>query len=94
MANRRDVKKDIDYVTFEVISDCLTFMALFPEKGTTDAMEIIKETTEVRNELISRTNHPDGKNNPKLVKAHYRTIYSDLLSKMDQQFEKLSGLTK
>ncbi|MBN1112659.1 MAG: hypothetical protein JXA53_07055 [Bacteroidales bacterium] len=94
MAKRKDIKKDIDYVTFEVISDCFTFMAFFPEKGKEKAIEIINDTTAIRNDLMARVNHPDGKNNPKLVKAHYRNIYNDLLSKMDQQFEKLSALTK
>jgi hypothetical protein len=39
-------------------------------------------------------NHPDGKDNPKIIRAHYRAIYEDLLKKMDEQFSKLSGLTK
>jgi hypothetical protein len=94
MAKRRDVKKDIDFVTFEVVSDCLTFMALNPKQDNEKAVEIIKETTEIRNELIARVNHPDGKDNPKIIKAHYRAIYEDLLKKMDEQFSKLSGLTK
>jgi hypothetical protein len=38
-------------------------------------------------------NNPDGKDNPKIVKAYYKTVEKDLLTGVDKLFERLSGLS-
>ncbi|MFA8436653.1 MAG: hypothetical protein ACEPOZ_19255 [Marinifilaceae bacterium] len=93
MASRRRLKKDIDYLCFEVIADCYNYNYLHPEKKD-QVMEIIHETIAFRNDLIARVNHPDGKDNPKLVKAHYKKVFNDLIEKIDSSFSKLSNLVK
>ncbi len=93
MASRRRLKKDIDFLTFEVISDCYNYIYLHPENGE-KVMDIVKETVASRNNLIARVNHPDGKDNPKLVKAHYKAVFSDLMTGIDSSFTKLSELIK
>lgn len=57
-------------------------------------MDIIKDTIIARNNLIARVNHPDGKDNPKMVKAHYKAIFNDLIKNVDESFTKLSTLIK
>lgn len=93
MASRRKLKKDIDFLSFEVISDCYNYIYLHPGKGV-QVMDIIKETVANRNELIARVNHPDGKDNPKIVKAHYKAVFKDLMVYTDASFTKLSELIK
>ena len=39
-----------------------------------------------------RVNHPDGKDNKKLVKIHYKKINEDLLSKIDNYFDRLNKM--
>jgi hypothetical protein len=93
MASRRRLKKDIDYLCFEVISDCYNYNYLHPEnKG--EVMEIVKNTIVSRNELIARVNHPDGKDNAKLVKAYYKAVSADLFKNVDNSFQQLSNLIK
>ena len=41
MASIRNIKKDIDYLISEVISDCCTFMALYPDKKQEEALALI-----------------------------------------------------
>ncbi|MDR3180487.1 MAG: hypothetical protein LBT61_00975 [Prevotellaceae bacterium] len=89
MASIRKIKKDIDYLISEVISDCCTFMALYPEKKQEEALALINETLDLRNALIVRANHPEGK-----AKAHYHAIFNDLLKGVDDSFQKISALTK
>jgi hypothetical protein len=89
MASIRNIKKDIDYLVNEVVSDCCTFMYLYPEKKQEEALTIINETLDLRNQLIVRINHPEGK-----PKAHYRAIFQDLLKGVDESFKKISTLTK
>ena len=89
MASIRNIKKDIDYLISEVISDCCTFMALYPEKKQEEALALINDALDLRNTLIVRVNHPEGK-----IKAHYRAIFNDLLKGVDDSFQKISALTK
>jgi len=93
MASRRKLKKDIDFLTFEVISDCYNHIYLHSENEE-KVIDIIKETVANRNSLVARVNHPDGKNNPKLVKAYYKSIFNDLISNIDKSFTNLSELIK
>ncbi|MDQ2177795.1 hypothetical protein [Marinifilum sp. D714] len=93
MASRRRLKKDIDYLCFEVISDCYNYNYLHPENKE-QVMDIIKDTIIARNNLIARVNHPDGKDNPKMVKAYYKSIFNDLIKNVDESFTRLSTLIK
>jgi hypothetical protein len=93
MASRRRLKKDIDYLCYEVISDCYNYNYLHPGKEE-EVLQIIKDAIVNRNQLIARVNHPDGKDNPKIVKQHYKAIFQDLLKNIDESFTRLSELVK
>ncbi len=90
MANLRVIKKDIDYLVSEVISDCWTFLYINPEKKAEDVVAIINDAVEFRNSLYERVNNPSKEN----VKAHYKAINNDLLSGIDSLFQRISALTK
>ena len=90
MASVRQLKKDIDNQLFEIISDCLLFVGLHPDKKSDDVSGIIEDAVILRNDLIARTNNPEGKDNPKIVKKHYQLITSDLSSGVDQLCSRLS----
>jgi hypothetical protein len=94
MASVRELKKDIDYLIFEVISDCLVFSGAHPDKKSEELSRLIADAVDFRNDLIARVNNPDGKDNPKIIKAYYKLVEKDLLSGVDKFFERLSNLTK
>jgi hypothetical protein len=94
MANRRNTKKDIDYVVNEVIADCLNFLYLNKKDSEDQTLMIIDEMLLLRDDLYARVNNVDGKNNPVLVKAHFRKIYQDLEFNSNAALEKLSSLIK
>ncbi len=81
MASRRDLKKDIHGITFELISECLVYHHFHPEVKEEKINSIIEEIVTHRNEYIARSNNPDGKDNPALVKKHYRAIIDDIKNK-------------
>jgi hypothetical protein len=93
MASLRDLKKDIDYMVFEVLSDCFIFQGLHPDNKLDEVSEIISDAVNLRNDLIARVNNPDGKDNPKIVKVYYQTVRKDLLSGVDKLFTRLSALS-
>jgi hypothetical protein len=94
MASVRELKKDIDYLVFEVVSDCLIYANIHNDENSQKISEIIEDAIELRNDLIARANQPDGKDNPKIVKLHYKTIRKDLFKGVDTLFDSLSSLSK
>lgn len=93
MANLRELKKDIDYLVFEVVSDCLIYANIHNEDNSQKISEIIEDAIELRNELIARVNQPEDKHNPKTIKLHYKTIRKDLFTGVDKLFASLSSLS-
>ena len=94
MASVRILKKDIDSLIFEVISDCFVFSGLHPDDESDQVSAIISDAVNLRNDLIARVNNPDGKDNPKIVKAYYKAVEKDLIAGVDKLFNRLSSLTK
>lgn len=77
MASRRKLKKTIQFISSELISDiyfrCLMTKEIDVEK--VDAVSVV--VMALSREYILRSNRPDGKDNPKLVKAYYRKMFID-----------------
>ena len=94
MASIKNLKKDIDNLIFEVISDCLIYGELHPDNNTDKVTGIISDAINLRNDLIARINNPDGKDDPKLVRKYYQNIKSDLFAGMDQLCGRLSTISK
>lgn len=88
MAKIRDLKNEVNYLTYEIISDCNTFMALHPDKAT-EALNLVEKAVELRNSLIEKINHPD-----KTSPVYFRAVRTELLKGADDLFEKLRSLIK
>jgi hypothetical protein len=93
MASVRQLKKDIDNQVFELLSDCFIYTGLHPDNKVDAVASIVERTVGLRNDLIARTNHPEIKNDPKLVRKHYRAIKSDLNSGIDKLCKELSKVS-
>lgn len=91
MASKRNVKKDIEYITYTVVYDCMSHLEIASEKTYEDVVKIISETVQTRNELFFKVNHQE-KGSRKLVRAYYRDVYKDLLKNADSAFESLSKI--
>ncbi len=90
MASLRTIKKDIDFLVSEVISDCWVFMYINPEEKTDEAVSIINDAVALRNELFERVNTKEIEN----PKKHFKTVSQDLLKGVDALFIRISELTK
>jgi len=90
MASLRTLKKDIDFLVEEVISDCCTFMYVYPDKKREEAIQVIQDAVELRNKLYAEVNNPQD--NPK--KLYYKAINKELLEGVDALFQRISELTK
>ncbi|MFV0521654.1 MAG: hypothetical protein ACK5MI_04355 [Mangrovibacterium sp.] len=92
MANLRDLKKDIDYLCGQVVIDCLIYAQTSEKPDLDQAQEIVNEALLLDTELRRQANHPDGKDNPKLVKAYYVALTKELVSKCDAMYNHLNNL--
>ncbi len=90
MASLRVIKKDIDYLISEVVSDCWTFLFINPEKNPEDIIDVMNDAVDLRNKLFERVNNPDKEN----IKKHFKEINKDLLTGVDSLFIRVSNLTK
>ena len=94
MATLRRLKKEIEFMSSQLIGDCIDFLETFEDKKETNILSIIEEAAELNNTMLDRACHPDGKDNPKLVKQHYRQLKTDFIKGLDQAYAKLEGLVK
>jgi hypothetical protein len=92
MATKREIKKDIRYLCEQLILDTLEVSEIVKEEEKQTVVNIVAEVASLYNDLIIRTNHPDGKDNPKLVKAHFKAISNDLLTGCNKIYDKLNKL--
>ena len=93
MANKREIKKDVEYLVSEVISDCYAYLYINGDKNRDKVIDIISNVVEKRNELIKKINNPSKEFNAKQIKEHYKTVQTDLITCVDDSFTKLSQLT-
>ena len=91
MANRRDLKKDINFLTTEIVSECY-IKHLLTNTDEKAVSELITEALSNGDEFLKRVNHPDGKPNPKLVKKYYSHLRRELIEKSNATLEKLGKL--
>lgn len=92
MANLRDLKKDIDFLCGQVVLDCFDYIHHIDGADTEGAYEIISEALVLRNQLRNRSNHPDGKDNPGMVKKFYHQLGKELVEGCDKCYEQLGKL--
>lgn len=90
MATIRNTKKEIAYLTGEVISNCYLALYFQGEEHKDALLDVINKAAELHNELIYRVNNPAEKHNRSLVRKHYRAIESDMITKVDALFQDIS----
>lgn len=94
MASIRWLKKEINRLTFEMVSDCFSYMHIHQEKHKTEVQKIISEAIILRNEMISRINQATGPDNPGFSKPAARGILTEFNNGIDNLFVRLSKLSK
>jgi hypothetical protein len=94
MANVRRLKKEIEFMSSQLIGDCVDFLDTFEDKKEVNVLSIIEQAVLLNNTMLDRACHPDGKDNPKLVKQHYRQLKADFIKGLDEAYGKLEELLK
>jgi hypothetical protein len=90
MANLRSIKKDIDFLVEEIVSDCYLFISFHPGKKRDEVEALLLEAVNLRNDLFDRVNAAPKEK----AKPHFASISKDLLEGVDKLFSKISELSK
>jgi hypothetical protein len=77
MASRKNLKKDLNYLTNELLTECFTYQFFHVDMDPKKASEIAAFILNNRNDLANRIKNVENKDNPKLVKEHFKKIRSD-----------------
>lgn len=77
MASRKHLKKTIQFVSSELITDVYFRCLMSPEIKEDQVDKIVMEIVNISREFTLRANRPTGKENPQLVKAYFRKLYAD-----------------
>ena len=76
MASIRKLKKDLNYLAYELLTEAFTYRHFHPEMKEKKFDETILEVVKLRNELISRINNIE---NPSEIKAHFKKIRTEMV---------------
>lgn len=90
MANLRKIKKDIDYLVDEVVTDCYMHLYFNPNKNVEGVEKILLAAVNLRNNLYDKVNASPEKN----VKQYYKSVSKELLEGIDALFNEVSNLSK
>lgn len=90
MANLRVIKKDVIFLINEVISDCCTYMSVYPESNPQEVEKIIADAIALGDDLFEKINkHPkEG------AKKYFKEVHIGLLKDVDALFERISKLDR
>lgn len=91
MASVRRLKKDVDYLTYAVVGDCLIAYT-FNEDNGEKIENIMEKIVANRNDLRDRISQAPSKSTKKETKQYYKQIFKELLEGVDSAFVELSDL--
>lgn len=92
MASRRKLKQTINFVSSELISDIYFRCLMSKDVDEQKVDKLVVEIMSINREFVLRVARPDGKDNPKLVKAYFRKLFSDWQKAMEKMIKEIESL--
>ncbi|MDF2438912.1 MAG: hypothetical protein K0Q95_3288 [Bacteroidota bacterium] len=92
MANRRDLKRNINGLLGDVIEECYESLLNNEGKNEKEVEAIVDEAVDLADDLISKTNSAKNLKARKDVKKHFSDIKEELGDKVIGFIEKLNAL--
>jgi|AntRauTorcE11898_2_1112593.scaffolds.fasta_scaffold01053_2 hypothetical protein len=92
MASKRDLKKDVDQLIYEVVSECYSYVDFYPEGDHNKAYEIADKAMELREEIIAQINYKDKSISSKEIKEHFNEVKKSFIEKVEALFKEVDVL--
>jgi len=92
MASRKKLKQTIKFVSSGLITDIYFRCLMSKDIDTPKVDALVVEIMSLNREYVLRVNRPDGKANPKLVKAYFRKLFADWQRSMEKVIKDIESL--
>ena len=89
MASIRKLKKEVNYLSYELLTEAFAYKHFHPDMDEKKFDDVIKKIVSTRNDIISRINHPEESKNPENLNQHFQEVKKDMIS-MIQVLDKLT----
>jgi len=89
MPSIRELKDEINTLAHDLINECFMYRHFHPAKDG-EVNKVISDVIRMRTDLIFRINHPEGKDDPKILRVYYKKIREDM-GKMGHLTDKLKS---
>ncbi len=91
MASRKDLKKDIEYLVFELIADCYGCIYENPDTDLSVFEGVINDAIQLKDDLVVRINqfNPVESGNSR---KYFKSIKHDLVNGLKGGYEKLNAI--
>lgn len=91
MASKRQLKKDVIAEVMALFDEACILRSVSPSKAMVSEIEDLMDDIMVfTDDTLRRIDHPDGKNNRKLVRLYYRTLRRHISVQLDSFAQRLS----
>ena len=87
MANKRELKKSINYVVGDLFQECI-ILKMFKKADNAKVDEVLTDILDLQNEFLARANHPQPGN----VKGYFRKFYSDFGDGVEAIIKKMQAM--
>ena len=77
MASKRNLKKNLNYLTNELLTECFTYQFFHVDMDPKLASEVAAVILSNHNDLVKRINKIENKEDSKMVKEHFKKIKVD-----------------
>lgn len=91
MANKRTLKKEINYIAGELLAECLFNKYYVPGVDTDKLDELVGKIANIQDDFLCRVS-ANGDKDPKKVKVYYKKLRADFDKTIDGVFEDLAAL--
>ncbi|MBR4312725.1 MAG: hypothetical protein IKT86_05210 [Bacteroidaceae bacterium] len=87
MANKRNLKKGINYVASDLFLECIVLKQI-KKADSTRADEIMADILYLQNEFLARAGHPE----PGCVKKYYRKLQEDFTTEVGNIIRRMQAM--
>lgn len=92
MANRKKLKKEINYIHSELLSDCFTYLQFNSKQDSSVIDTLINKLADSHFETFFEINKPTKGMNRKEVKERYNQIIKSTIENTNNLYSELSKL--
>lgn len=92
MASKRKLKRDVVKLAIELYDEALLLHTLSTQETAEKLADLMDDIAVFTDDTLRRVQNPDGKDNPKLIKAYYRKLREDIALREDEFNDRLTAL--